>query len=265
MAFCDNFIHLRCLTTPASTTKLNKAFMNIVEENPNLIWMCNECAKLMKMMRFKSTVTSLGNAINAITEKQETVHAEIQKQLTKQGQQIAQLSRRIALSSPCRQDPDHVLRGPPPKRRRDDDSAGNKPLLGGIKIADTNVITVPEPVELFWVYLSRIHPSVQPDAIEKLVKDCLQSEDNVKAIPLVKKGVDTSRLNFISYKVGVDPKFRDAALNVATWPKGILFREFEDLSAKNLWLPRQNTPTLLVPQETGTPFSTPIPDVDLTC
>lgn len=263
MAFCERMVHLKC-----TVAKLNKAFVRIVHENPNLMWMCDECAKLMKIARFKSTVSSFGEAINAITEKQESVHAEIKKELAKQGQQIAQLSMRITPLTPIlSQEPGTSSRQPPLKRRRDDGSVSNKPLVGGTKIvADANVLTVPEPIELFWVYLSRIHPSVKPDAVEQLVKDCLHCEGIIKAIPLVKRGIDTNRLNFISFKVGIDPSLREAALNADTWPKGILFREFEDSTSKNLWLPRQNTPAILIsPDPASSPFSTPVSGIAPSC
>lgn len=257
MAFCERMVHLNC--TGNKTTKLNKSFVKIVHENPNLLWMCDECVKLMKMARFKTSVSSFGEAINAITEKQESVHAEIKKQLAEQGQQIAQLSRRMTPG------PRVISSQPTPKRRRDEELAINKPLLGGTRIvADTGVITVPEPVELSWVYLSRIHPSVQPEAVERLVKDCLEGIDTIKAVPLVKRGADKTRMSFISYKIGIDPKFREMALNAETWPKGLMFREFEDHTSKNLWQPHTNTPTIRISRETGgSAISTPASEMDL--
>lgn len=264
MAFCERMVHIRC-----SVTKLNKPFVKIIHESPNLIWMCDECAKLMKIARFKSAVSSFGEAFQSITKKQESVHAEIRKELAKQGQQIALLSKRMTPSSAFLRESGSFSRQPPSKRRRDEEinfnPTASKPLLGGTKETTTaSILTVSEPVELFWLYLSRVHPSVKPEDIEKLAKDCLESEDPVKAIPLVKRGIDASRLNFISYKIGIDHKLRQTALSPDTWPKGILFREFEDLSAKNSWLPRLNTPTVMVSPELGaSQFSTPSTGVNL--
>lgn len=262
MAFCDRMVHMKC-----TSKQLNKPFLKIVLENPNLMWMCDECAKLMKMARFKSAVSSFGEAINAITERQESVHAEIRKELEKQGQQIAQLSKRMTPSAPIILESGNSSRQPPLKRRRDEDLPPSKPLVGGTKIvADVSVLTVPEPVELFWLYLSRIHPSVKPEVVEKLAKECLQCDDPIKVVPLVKRGTDISRWSFISYKIGIDPKLRENALNADSWPKGILFREFEDNSSKNLWLPRVQTPTIVVSPESGTSqFLTPLSGMDLTC
>lgn len=266
MAFCDRMIHLRC-----SPTKLNKPFVNIIQSCPNLLWICNECVKLMKCARFKSTVSSFGNALELITEKQEIAHAELKREIAKQGQQIAQLSKGIALSTPTHSKSGLTPRQPPLKRRRDESLLPNKPLVGGTKVTTDNnvtteVLTVPEPAELFWLYLSRIHPSVKPEAIEKLVKDCVQCEDSVKVVPLIKKDTDISRMSFISFKIGMDPKLRETALSAETWPKGILFREFESGNSKNMWFPRLNTPTVTISPAPGpSQYSTPTTGVEPMC
>lgn len=263
MAFCDRMIHLRC-----SVTKLNKNFVNIVQTCPNLFWMCDECVKLMKCARFKATVSSFGDAINAMTERQELAHAELRKEIAKQGEQIAKLSKGIALSTPTLSGSGGLVRQPPLKRRRNEGLSTSKPLVTGTRIvADDNVFTevrtVPEPPEMFWLYLSRIHPSVKSESVEKLVKDCVHCQDPVTVVPLVKRGADTSRMSFISFKVGMDSKFRETALNSDTWPQGILFREFEGTGSKNMWLPQLTTPTIsITPAMERSPFVTPTTSMD---
>lgn len=260
MGFCDRMIHLKC---SGSNPKLNKNLVNVLLTSPNLFWMCDECVKLMKCARFKTTVLSFGDAINSITQSQELAHAELRKEIGKQGELIARLSRGIVHSTPIHPGSGGRLRQPPLKRPRTDGLLPSKPLAVGTKVVTNNdivteVITVPEPAAMFWLYLSRIHPSVKPESIEKLVKDCIQCEDSVKVVPLVKKGIDIKSMSFISFKVGIDPKFRDVALNANTWPMGLLFREFEDISSKNMWKPLLNTPTVTVSPVGGIfPLSTP--------
>lgn len=89
MAFCDRMIHLKC-----SSIKLNKAFVNVIHSSPNLFWMCDECVKLIKCARFKSAISSFGSVIKSITEKQEIANAEIRNEMAKQGELIAQLSKK---------------------------------------------------------------------------------------------------------------------------------------------------------------------------
>lgn len=245
--FCDHVVHQKCIS-------INKELVKAISDSPNLHWMCDECAKLLKMVRFRNAVTSLGSTINELTHSQEVANAELKKELAKHSEQIAQLSRSVAASVTPLSAPN--FRRAPKRRRTEDDSRYPKALLGGTRPMDgVNITIVPKPVTLFWIYLSRLHPSVKPDAVEKITKAGLQCE-TVKAIPLVRRGVDLNSLNFISYKVGVDPKHRSAALNPATWPEGILFREFEDARSTNYWTPDPSTPSIVV-----TPYTdeTPAP------
>lgn len=200
----------------------------------------------MKIIRFRNVVSSLGETINSVLRDQEAAYAALQNKLEEHTEQIAQLTSRFGLQPPS-------LPTPAPsrsrkRRRTDDDPQPSKPLLGGTKATDeVFVATVPQPTAKFWIYLSRLHPSVKADAVEKVTRDCLHCED-VKAIPLVKRGTDVNALNFVSFKVGVDPKYRSAALDSSTWPRGILFREFEDNRSSNYWMPdlAPQTPTIVV-------------------
>lgn len=233
MGFCDHVAHQRCVSD-------NKDVVKAISDSPNLYWMFAECTNLMKIIRFRNVVSSLGTTINEITRGQEVANAELKTELAKQREQIAELSKRIGLATPSRA-------GSNSRRRTEENSQPVKPLLGGTRTTnEVSVTTVPQPNKtLFWIYLSRLHPSVKPEAIEKITKDGLNCE-SVKAIPLVKKGTDLKSLNFISYKVGVDPKHRTAALDPAMWPEGILFREFEDTRFKNYWMPDPSTPSIIV-------------------
>jgi len=256
MGFCDHVVHLRC-------TKMNKSFLKIVSESSNLCWLCDECSKLMKLARFRDTMSSVGAALTSISAKQDSIHEELKLEIAKNGKQIAELAKKISVGTPTRSRSSVFLARPTPKRPREDESIESlitKPLIGGTRLTgEFSVATVPIPEDLFWVYLSRIHPSVEPAAIEKLCKTGLKCEEPVKVIPLVKKGSDLSTLNFISYKIGVDSKYRDAALNPETWPTGVLFREFVDSRPKNFWRPPPSpnaTPTIPVLPAVSTPSTT---------
>lgn len=103
--------------------------------------------------------------------------------------------------------------------------------------ADINIdgLTAPrllpeESTSLFWLYLSGFHPQVSVEDIQKVVEGCLNMSDTVKAVKLVPKDKDLSRVTFISFKIGLPLDFKDTALLPETWPKGIRFREFEDYS-----------------------------------
>lgn len=237
MGFCDHIVHLRC-------ANIDKNFAKSISDATNLYWMCDECAKLMKLVRFRNAVSSVGDAICELTKNQEVANTELKNELVKHSQQIAHLSNRINSITPSM--PISAERRAMKRRRIDNDNQPAKSFVGGTRIADSNcVASVPVPITMFWVYLSRLHPSVNYEAVEKLARECLQCEA-AKAVPLVKQGTDVNSLNFISFKVGVDPKFRAVALDPSSWPKGILFREFEDSRRGNYWMPEPSTPSIIV-------------------
>lgn len=253
MGFCNQVAHVKC-------AKLNTSFLKILLERKNLFWMCDECVKLMKMTRFKETMSSMSEGISSIQNKHDEAFSELKEAIKFNGEKIEKLSKKVfeTASTPLTSRLPTVE--PPKKRRREERLLTNLPLLVGTKATSSRaVMTVSPPKELFWLYLSRIHPSVKSEAVAELVKTSLQCNDPIKVVPLLKKDADLNAMNFISFKVGIDKKFRDAALETETWPQGILFREFEGTSVKNYWIPPINRKPPVTPRIELTPASDPLP------
>ncbi|XP_053687077.1 uncharacterized protein LOC128736613 [Sabethes cyaneus] len=227
MGFCDQACHVRC-------AGFNGPFSKILHENPNLFWMCDECVKLMKFARFKSVVSSLGNVISTVIEGQINGISELKDEIVRNNHQVAKLADKVNAATPMRI-PD---RDRPSKRRRGDSVTPNKPATGTRPVENRDKLVVSSPPNLFWVYLSRFHPTVTTDVVEGLVRDGLQIRDAIRVVPLVKKGTDLQSLNFVSFKVGIPLKYKAAALTPDCWPQGIAFREFDDARSNSaVWLP----------------------------
>lgn len=63
--------------------------------------------------------------------------------------------------------------------------------------------------------------------------------DDVEVVRLVAKNRDVNTLSFISFKIGLSANFKDRALSSSTWPRGVYFREFQNLrSNENFWKPQ---------------------------
>lgn len=157
MGFCDQATHIKC-------AKLNGPFVKNIQERSNLFWMCRQCANLMSLTRFKTAMSSIGSAINLISANHGETFKELKQAITDNGKQVEMLSKKVTASTPLSS---RVAEGQPAlKRRREERSKDSKPLLGGTKASSTcPILTVPPPKELFWLYLSRIHPSVKAEAI----------------------------------------------------------------------------------------------------
>ena len=120
-----------------------------------------------------------------------------------------------------------------PKRRR----ADRMPLeitsdrgTNTVDLSDLSVSSVASVVakKCFWLYLSGLNPKVTDNDVQKIVSRCLNSIEPVAVVWLVRKGIDTTNYSYISYKIGLDPDVKSIALDPASWPSGLLFREFVD-------------------------------------
>lgn len=99
-------------------------------------------------------------------------------------------------------------------------------------------IVAAAPSPKFWLYLSRISRDVTPEQVRALVSNRLDTDD-VEVVRLVAKNRDLSTLSFVSFKVGLNNSVKGRAMSNSTWPKGILFREFQDnRSTQNFWKPQ---------------------------
>lgn len=137
-------------------------------------------------------------------------------------------------------------------------SRPNANLVVGTKSVENEklvVETVPKPPEKFWIYLSRIARHVTEDDVSELVKSCLQTQQPVDVRKLVRKDADLNQFAFISFKVGVDLQLKETALDPSVWPKGLFFREFENVeSNRDFWVPAKH-PRI----DEGTPGISPAP------
>lgn len=84
------------------------------------------------------------------------------------------------------------------------------------------------------IYASKFSNSTVPAALCKFLSGKLAvSETDFDCHLLVSANKDVSQLNFVSFKIGVDPDLFDKLLQPDIWPSGVLVREFVTRS-KNL-------------------------------
>lgn len=131
-----------------------------------------------------------------------------------------------------------------PKRTRDEESAQSseqpsKIFCGtGQSAGSTSEGLAANADDKFWVYLTKISPEVSESDVQCLAQDRLQTAD-VVVKSLVPRGKPLSMLSFVSFKVGVHKDLKSKAMDPATWPEGIQFREFidHDSNVRNFWRP----------------------------
>lgn len=218
--------------------------MDFINDQQNLLWFCDNC--IVKLESFKNNpVQTTVDVVTALSESINESLAELKndvletKELTKS---LVDNNKKIDSSGLSR------IRPWPSTKRLRETAPRNTPtsrpdvnLIGGTRSVEKGsltVDTVAKQPEKFWIYLSRIAPHVNEDDISELVKNCLQIDNQVDVRKLVRKDADLKQFAFISFKVGIDKELKHTALDPSIWPKGIFFREFENLrSERDFWGP----------------------------
>ncbi|XP_053692287.1 uncharacterized protein LOC128740747 [Sabethes cyaneus] len=227
--FCETMAHFKCAGLSS------QLFTKVKSHTDNVLWFCDGCLKLLKWATFRPTIAALGNTIAELVTQQTAAINELKEVIRKGGMKSAYpVASKSDITPRAPQNNWPSIHRPAPKRRREDQFISNRDIIVGTNAnLSTTVATVPLTEKKFWIYLSRIHPDVPVQNVHDMVKECLQCDDPPEVVKLVKKDVDMNSLRFISFKVGVDPKLKTAALSPSTWPAGIFFREFEDYGSKN--------------------------------
>ncbi|KXJ80678.1 hypothetical protein RP20_CCG023927 [Aedes albopictus] len=202
------------------------------------MWMCEDCQTLMENMRFRSTV----NAARALETPDVKVIESIRSEIANLSEMVNQLNGTIGTLKTSFHVPSNAascdaLLSPP----KDVSPLSSTKIAPDVSMSTADRIEdrveVPDGRnETFKLYLSNIAVDVSEDEVKRMVSDAL-CVNEVYAINCLKPTwKDASSLDFISFKVEIDKRCRDKALNSLTWPKGIRCREFKE-HTETTWRP----------------------------
>nr|XP_029721550.1 uncharacterized protein LOC115262800 [Aedes albopictus] len=226
--YCKCSFHMMC-------AGITRALMNYFPAHrKNLYWMCDKCGERFENSQLHSISETADekSPLVSLTEAITNLQTEIK--------QLSSKSIRSVQSPAVKRWPSIDLPVRAAKRPRGPDSSQIPECRSGSKQVGINVVSVPtcgKPVSKFWLYLSRIRPSVTNEEISAMVRANLELNEDPDVVKLVAKGADVSNMSFISFKVGLDPALKSNALDPSTWPEGILFREFEEFNAQKFRKP----------------------------
>lgn len=235
--------------------------MDFVNEQKNVFWLCDKCIDQFNAIKLPSSPSEI---VSGVSEMIKDSLMELKSDLQETKALTQALAGKIKSTDnagsnqarsawPSIKRSRYIAEKETPKSRPD-----SKLVVGTKSVEKDNltVDTVAKPPEKFWLYLSRIAPHVNEADILELVKNSLNTQELIDVRKLVRKGADLKQFAFISFKVGLDLKLKDAALDPSVWPKGIYFREFENMtSERDFWgptkIPRMEDAT---PTASGTPM-----------
>lgn len=257
--FCSSTVCMRC-------TGIAEDAFAAIKANTHLVWMCTACKNLLAKARFTNSLVSIDKANESVIESMKNeirdgVLADIKNEIRSNFKTLIDSVPRTPVSfyrTPL---------GPSGSTKRlrendgDDDTSFRRPaktMCGvGTSAEDTNLVAPEQESERFWLYLSGILPEVPDDKVTELVESKLKTT-NLRVIKLVPRGKNTRSLTFVSYKIGIPIELKPIALATETWPRGIRFREFEDIGRKKQFFWRPSVETPVVTLQTDTPRASSI-------
>lgn len=219
---CGSVFHRACVQgLQRSTLDMLATFRG------NLFWLCDDCAGCFTKWVQQpepappaADTIKLGDSVVKLTDVVSDLSNRIQ-QLFPSGVSSA---TQWSLFSQRRQGEQ-----PTPKRSRENAAKirATTAAVCGTRSIQREIKTVADEREQLWIYVSRLDPSHTTEDISEMAKECLGTSELPKAVLLVKKDADISKLNFVSFRVEVPMELKDAALEASTWPTGVLVREFD--------------------------------------
>lgn len=235
--FCDTHYHINQQCCGLNTRHCKDFFAL-----GKIMFICPTCRLTLNGRSISAYVADL--QLNQTSQPQNL--AELPAQVQKLCDVVDGLSKKID-SLPCKTIIDDTPLGTPSvmpatpvwtaksaKRRRTERIPMNMSSDRGANTIDLSDLSVPSIVSAaaqnrFWLYLSGLNPLLTDSDIQKIVSRCLHTAEPVVAVRLVRRGTDTTNFSYVSYKIGLNPDMKSVALDPASWPTGMLFREFVDL------------------------------------
>lgn len=229
--FCGRIYHLQC-------SGANQYDVMRCAGSKNLIWVCDVCLLQLQnqQQRQAATVpvnineTSEGVMQSTVLNLEQNVK-EIKQQLSNLQEQIRQ---NVTLSPPSTSTPERTDRQHSECNSNVRGFNGSR-LLNGSKAINRDNRCSSDSSD-FSIYLTGIANHVCEDDIGRMVSECLKLDQRPVVEKLVPYRRNVRDLRYISFKVGVNKKFKNEALLETTWPVGVRFREFIQYDT-SLWQP----------------------------
>lgn len=216
---------------------------NICSINGNVIWLCDDCLSAFYDHQKKLWMTEDPPADDAPQKLYETVAdltdkiANIEKMLsamsTVNESSISPSNSSVPQhSTPIRQ---AKLRN---GSRRNETNCSIQNCLPRPQRSSDSSCSVRHSEDSFSLFLTNIDGQVTEEEINVLVAESLgvEGSQSFHVKKLVPKWMKDDSLDYASFKVTVDPKFKSAMLQESTWPTGIKYREFIE-RPRNTWKP----------------------------
>lgn len=235
---CSKSFHAACVGLPESVVRCI---------SKNLIWLCDECLASFYDHITRDYYTKSESPIDAelaVIKEQIANITEVLSTIT------PQTSRRDETPSSIQCAPSHSTPISSSRLNRGskiEEPSGNYCYSltddrGGSMAEDNN--------EKFSLFLTNIDASVTEQDISCMVTQSLGvvETETIEVVKLVPRWKLHESLQYVSFKILLDRRFKRLALQCETWPDGVLFREFTE-RPRRTWKPARRGQTTKISQQ----------------
>lgn len=247
--YCEQVLHFSCCSLTRPNYELissNGLYLcedcRLLVQDSSLKELCPVSGSAISLEFFERQMNDLKQQITALMEIIQTSNADTNASIRKLESQItAQNSHLDAAPNIVLNEPNVNTTSSLPLFSRQKATNQRMDIVErpvhnpGTQGTSENMISVSAPSlvpaarpDLFWLYLSGLHPLISAEDVQNVVTSCLQINDPFSVIKLFPKDKDISTATFISFKIGLPLCYKTAALLPETWPIGVRFREFEN-------------------------------------
>lgn len=233
---CACFFHANCV---------GLSEQEVIVLSLNIIWLCDECMDKFRRMRDGSDIREdVGSDSSHDTANSAGKNKTIEDEVTELKDAIAgirdTLSKLVPTDSPTHTSHDPILLHSTPV---------SSSLLEGTNACSTFVKSNDDAQRQqctidgsnFSLLLTNIDVSVAECDIRGMVTQALGIDtlkpEYIDVTKLVPHWRSCNAVDYISFKVVLNNRWKNKAMNPSTWPKGVKFREFIKRQRNDAWKP----------------------------
>lgn len=194
--------------------------------------MCGDCSTHFRKWKEHSSVAETSKDVPNVSVDR-SLHAEIQELKL----QVAGILKSLSSSSPTECVSNSVSHHSTPISSStliDGTNNSDAHLLTGRISSERSVTNINNALSLsnsdqkLSLFLTNIDSEVSESEVRTMVCECVEApvHDCFKVVKLVSKNVDCSMIDFVSFRVDLNVKWKEKALDAKTWPCGVKFRQF---------------------------------------
>lgn len=231
-----------CRAFHAACVGLSEASVNCLKKN--IIWLCDECLAVFYKQHTQISPVVPSSIADSGSSK---VDPDLAEELTDIKGKIASIMKTLSVISevqkqsiqcpPCHSTP---INSP---KLHEGSSGANRDNRNSVNEHSSSSAASGRNSDgtkdgTFSLFLTNIDSHVNEEEINIMVSRSLGVTENeaIYVKKLVPKWKTNDALDYISFKVLLDDKFKPTALRADTWPTGITYREFIE-RPRNTWKP----------------------------